>query len=447
MTNILDIKDKYIDLYHKNKSLLPGNNLEWLNKIREDDISQFKLYGIPNTNVEEWRSYSYKYLTKNYYSLSLKEGDLNGLPNIEERDFNCSLRIVFSNGKMIRVDCDEIPAGIKINSLKYFIKNHPELIKNDIKSVNHYLDPRLSQTLDIKSQSLVSLNSAFYEDGAVIYVDKNIEVPGYIEIIYLDSIEDNSMYHMRSIVNLDEGAKCNIIERTINSNNKNKLFFSSKVTNINLSKNSSLSLMRLIEGNLDNTHINNLYAELDEDATLNNSSFVFSKGESREEIRVRMQGQGSNANIDGLILGGKKSKNEILTKVSHLNKNSKSNQNIRIVLDDESRGAFQGKIRVDKGANKTMANMSGKSLLLDKLARVYTKPELEILADDVICSHGLTVGNIDKEQLFYLCSRGISKKEAEKILIEAFSKIIIENLSNLFKEKAEKRIIEYYEKK
>ena len=160
-----------------------------------------------------------------------------------------------------------------------------------------------------------------------------------------------------------------------------------------------------------------------------------------------MQGQGSNANIDGLILGSKKSKNEILTKVSHLNKNSKSNQNIRIVLDDESRGAFQGKIRVDKGANKTMANMSGKSLLLDKLARVYTKPELEILADDVICSHGLTVGNIDKEQIFYLCSRGISKKEAEKILIEAFSKIIIENLSNLFKEKAEKRIIEYYEKK
>jgi len=447
MSNILDIKDKYIELYNKNKSLLPGTNLEWLNKIREDDISQFKLYGIPNTNIEEWRSYSYKYLTKNYYSSLLKKDDLNGLSNIKERDLNCSLRIIFSNGKMIRVDSDEIPTGIKINSLKYFIKNNPGLIKNDIKSVNNYLDPRLSQTLDIRSQSLVSLNSALYEDGAVIFVDKNIEVPGYIEIIYLDSMENNSMYHMRSLVNLAEGAKCKIIERTINSNNTNKIFFSSKVTNVHLSKSSSLSFVRLIEGNLDNTHINNLYVEVEEDVTLNNSSFVISKGEAREEIRVRMKGKNSNVNIDGLILGNNKSKNELLTKVSHLNKNSQSNQNIRIVLDEESQGAFQGKIRVDQEANNTIASMSGKSLLLDKLSHVYTKPELEILADDVSCSHGLTVGNIDKEQLFYLCSRGISKKEAEKILIEAFSKIILENLSNLFKEKVEKVITEYYEKK
>ena len=144
------------------------------------------------------------------------------------------------------------------------------------------------------------------------------------------------------------------------------------------------------------------------------------------------------------MMGKNKSLHETLTKVKHATKNTKSVQVIRTILDENSRGSFQGKIRVEEGADGTLAEMSGKSLLLSDQARVNAKPELEILADDVKCSHGVTVGTLSKEQLFYLQSRGIPEHEARKLLINSFSNTIISNFSNILIKRAENFILENY---
>ena len=445
MENIQKIREKYIELFNNNKSIFPGKNIQWLNEIRKEAMDQFELHGFPDTSVEEWNVYSYKNLTNNFFPYDNKNNNKNILSNIKKKDSNCFIRLIFSNGSMIKLEHEKLPKGVIVNSLKYFIEKYPEIIRGRIKPSNNYCEERLSNILDVRSQSVVALNAAFHLDGVVIIIEKGIEVPGYIEILNLDAHKESYMSHVRSLIFLEEGAKCNVIEKTLHLNSSNNLLFSSEVVDINLSKNSSLSMARFIDGNLDNTNINSIHVEMDESSVFDSSSFIFSQGDAREEIRININGKDAISNINGLVLGSGSSKNELLTKVRHIGKSTKSNQIIRTILSDKARGSFQGKIRVESKADKTIANMSGKSLLLSELARVNSKPELEILADDVNCSHGVTVGNLDLEQLFYLCSRGVSLDEAKKLLIRAFSEIIIGNLPSIFKREAEELVQTYYE--
>jgi Fe-S cluster assembly protein SufD len=184
-----------------------------------------------------------------------------------------------------------------------------------------------------------------------------------------------------------------------------------------------------------------VHAQLDKNSKFISNSLINSEGQARNEVRVNLLGQGSSSNINVLMMGAKKSMHETLTKVKHATKNTKSEQIIRTILDERSRGSFQGKIRVDEGADGTLAEMSGKSLLLSNDARINSKPELEILADDVKCSHGVTVGTLSKEQLFYLQSRGIPENEARKLLINSFSNTIINNISNILIKRAKNFIL------
>ena len=174
------------------------------------------------------------------------------------------------------------------------------------------------------------------------------------------------------------------------------------------------------------------------------NALINSEGQARNEVRINLLGEHAISNVNVLMMGKNKSLHETLTKVKHETKNTKSVQVIRTVLDENSRGSFQGKIRVEEGADGTLAEMSGKSLLLSDQARVNAKPELEILADDVKCSHGVTVGTLSKEQLFYLQSRGIPEHEARKLLINSFSNTIISNISNILIKRAENFILENY---
>ena len=164
----------------------------------------------------------------------------------------------------------------------------------------------------------------------------------------------------------------------------------------------------------------------------------------RSENRINLIGENASTKIDMLLLGSKDSLLEGLTKVKHSKKNTFSDQKARIILNEKSKASFQGKVRVDKGSDGTLANMSSKSLLLSNKARVNSKPELEILADDVRCSHGVTIGNLSLEQMFYLRSRGIPEVEARKLLVSSFGNIIIDDLNKNFIDRAQKIMSDYF---
>lgn len=442
MKNILALKNKYYESYIDSKSLLPGLDISWMKKLRDEAINQFQKDGLPDKNVEEWNVYPYRGLTETFYNpFENCNYDLD-LDSIERKNDNCVIRVIFYNGKIINIEHDNLPEGIKVNTLNYFLKNNPEFLNGKIKLANEFAEDRLSNITDSRPQSIVALNAAFHKEGAVIHVNKNTKVPGYIELLQLVTPSNNSMSNIRSVIYLEEGAECEILENTRQDKNNNSLF-SSNVSDIHIEKGGILSFHRFIEGNTNNLHINNIHVNIEEDAKFKSASIINSIGQVRSEARVNLKGENSSSKIDSLMIGSSESVHETLTKVRHINKNTQSDQIIRTILDDKSKGSFQGKIRVDIGADGTQANMSGKSLLLSDKCRVNSKPELEILADDVKCSHGVTVGNLSKEQLFYLCSRGIPENEARKLLINSFGKVIIDNLSSYFLSRAEKLMLEY----
>ena len=234
------LKEKYVELYEEHKNTLPGKNIPWLENLREEAIDQFKQSGLPDTSVEEWNVYPYKNLTNNYFSITGKENI--DLSELEIKDEDCIARLILHNGSVVKIEADKLPERVLINSLSYFIENHPEIIEGNINPINKHFETRLSNIIDPKSQGIVSLNTAFHKDGAVIYIEKNIEVSGYIEIINLSNNKTNLMNHIRSLIILEAGAKCKVIEKNIGLYSEDNLLFSSSVTDINLSKDSSFHL-------------------------------------------------------------------------------------------------------------------------------------------------------------------------------------------------------------
>ena len=443
MKNISDIKNRYYKSYNDILPNLPGLGLDWMKRLRDDAIKQFHQDGFPDKSVEEWNVNSFKGLTDTFYMTQQEDSYEIDYPSIEKKDAECLVRVIFHNGKIISIDHDELPKGVQVNSLNYFIKNNSDFLKEKIKPANEYSEARLSNIIDSRPQSIVALNAAFHEDGAIIHIDKNIEVPGYIELMHIGDYSENSMKHIRSVIFLDKGSKCEVIEN-IQAHKNNNTVFTSDVTDIHLSEGSSLSYNRFIRGNSKNIHVNNVHAQLDKGSEFISNSLINCDGQARNEVRINLLGEHAISNVNVLMMGKNKSLHETLTKVKHATKNTKSVQVIRTILDQNSRGSFQGKIRVEEGADGTLAEMSGKSLLLSDQARVNAKPELEILADDVKCSHGVTVGTLSKEQLFYLQSRGIPEHEARKLLINSFSNTIISNFSNILIKRAENFILENY---
>ena len=443
MKNISDIKNRYYKSYNDILPNLPGLGLDWMKRLRDDAIKQFHQDGFPDKSVEEWNVNSFKGLTDTFYMTQQEDSYEVDYSSIEKKDAECLVRVIFHNGKIISIDHDELPKGVQVNSLNFFIKNNSDFLKEKIKPANEYSEARLSNIIDSRPQSIVALNAAFHEDGAIIHIDKNIEVPGYIELMHIGDYSENSMKHIRSVIFLDKGSKCEVIEN-IQAHKNNNTVFTSDVTDIHLSEGSSLSYNRFIRGNSKNIHVNNVHAQLDKGSEFISNSLINCDGQARNEVRINLLGEHAISNVNVLMMGKNKSLHETLTKVKHATKNTKSVQVIRTILDENSRGSFQGKIRVEEGADGTLAEMSGKSLLLSDQARVNAKPELEILADDVKCSHGVTVGTLSKEQLFYLQSRGIPEHEARKLLINSFSNTIISNISNILIKRAENFILENY---
>mgnify|MGYP000058860145 FL=1 len=428
MINSAKIMDMYSSSFSDLRNNFIGQDITWAKKLREKAFEQFCKDGIPNQNVEEWNVFPYRDLRDNFFSASSNPVDQQSINKLNSKDINCSIRMIFFNGKMVKLDIDKPIEGLQINSLKYFMDNSPDLLEGKIPDASFYSERRLSNVVDSRPQGMVALNAAFYQDGVVILIDKNTVVPGHIEIVHIGDAKTISMSPVRSVIFLSENSKCEVIERIFPTCKNTHLHLSNHVTDIQLSSQSSLTYLRLVDGNTSDIHINNIHASLKNDAKLYCPSLILSCRQSRIECRVNLIGENSQAQIDGLTIGHNKSTSESLTRVMHGNINSSSNQTFRTILNDESRASFLGKIRVEAGADGTNADMSSKSLLLSENARANAKPELEILADDVKCSHGVTIGNFDPEQMFYLCSRGISQPEAKKLLINAFSKVVIENL-------------------
>ncbi len=367
---------------------------------------------IPDSATEEWKNFktnsikdtSWKVLLENSIKPAYLKKEHNKLPNsISFIDGHYSLET-----STLRNDSD-----INVSSLSDYIHKNPEFKSTLFNNPSDYAENRLSGIKDKKPTYFISLNSLL-SSGTVIEVEKAKNISETINIIHsFSNIDSEILINPYIIIVCKEGSKVSFQEISCDVeswNNTLKEVFIRKDSNLTFS-----SLQERISTGIKTSSIN---CHIDENAELNLK--VLNRERSKEDIRVFLNKENSTANISGIILSNNKNESDVFCKVTHIGRASKSDQKWRLISAKNSKTAVNGKICVNKNAKGSDASFYSKSLLLNKKATSFSKPELEIQEDDVKCKHGASFGEIDNNSVFYMQSRGIKKKDAIILLTHAF---------------------------
>ena len=392
------------------EKILNDKNLSDKNlKFRKKQIEIFLNKGFPNKKIEEWK-YSdldqiiKKNITKINYKLNnIKKNKFNNSDIINDFEHN---KIIYVNGKIIKF----------------------ELPFEDDRSIEIYDDQNFDPSKN-PINSLINLNNALTFNYSKIKIKKNYCFKRPLIIYHFDTKELNSsVINFRCDFELDENSSLDVINVFKNYSENNFININHQ---FNVGKNSNIK--NYVVDSEFNSNIKYFFTNIDLENNSNLESFIFSRGSKflRNEINCNLNDKYSSAFISGIIDLKEQQQHEIKTNINHFSENTKSYQLVKSVLKDKSKGVFQGKIFVDQEAQKTDGYQLSKALLLDENTEFDAKPELEIYADDVKCSHGSTSGNLDSDSIFYLMSRGLNYQQSRKLLVDGFLNDVVEKITNL----------------
>ncbi|MEF8809434.1 MAG: Fe-S cluster assembly protein SufD [Bacteroidales bacterium] len=433
----LDLKDRYTDYFYKNLEYLKDGLPTYINDNREKAIQNFQKNGFPHNKIEK-----YKYtdlnpaFEKNYRSyIQPKKIDFN-LDDI----FRCDVPeldthvVLLLNGWFYenKTPRKELPNGVIISSFREAANNYPDLVKT------HY-----NQYADSEDEGLTALNTAFAQDGVFIYVPEGTVMDKPVQIINLLMDEENGLSQHRNLFVIEEGGEAKIIvcDHTLSARN----FLTNSVSEIFAGQNAHLQFNRVQNEHNGSTQISNIYLNQERDSNVVSNTITLHGGLVRNNFHMRLNGENCENHTLGLYMADRSQHIDNYVHIDHAYPNSRSNQLFKGILDDIATGAFTGKILVRRDAQKTEAYQANNNILLTDDAKMNSKPQLEIYADDVKCSHGGTSGQLNEDALFYLRSRGIPYKEAQLLLMYAFAheiigEINIEPLKERIHELVEKRL-------
>ena len=376
---------------------------------KKNSLDLFSNEGLPNRKTEEWKfSDIERILNSNIQKLNFFN-QVNENEKIDTSELIGNFehnKIVFFNG------------FIKNTDFGFEDKNKIEVIRND-------------EDIDIfsnKTNSLLNLNYAFLSEYIKIKVKKNYQFKKPLVVYNFSSdIETKQNINNRLDIVLEENSRLKVINFDFHKSINN---FINLVNSFKIDKNSILKFFNIDLKKNNNIKYNFTDVDLEENSIF--ESFIFSSGSnfSKQDINCKLHSKYSSAFINGILKLSESKHHEIKTNINHLSENTKSYQLIKSVLEDNSKGVYQGKIYVDQIAQKTDGYQLSKALLLNKDVEFDAKPELEIYADDVKCSHGSTSGNLDENSIFYLMSRGLSQKQSKQLLIEGFILDVIEKITD-----------------
>jgi Fe-S cluster assembly protein SufD len=390
---------------------LPGAGAGWIDALRADGAKRFAGLGLPTRKVEEWKYTDLSALARSRFAPCCGAAPAHAKPEIPAPLVKDGPQAVFVNGRFDPElsSLGGAPEGITALPLAEAIAQMPKL-----------LESYMGRVAELGRKSLVALNTAWLADGFVLHLAKDVRLTRPLELVFWgDSGSDGerSAWHPRHLIVLDPGASATLLERHIGRTGGH---FANSVTEIAAATGASLRHYRLQDEPGDAVHIATTEVALSAGASY--ESFVLSKGAvlARNQIAVTLQGEGASASVNGAYMGRGSQITDTTTLIDHAAPGCTSSQTYKGVLDDRSRGVFQGRIVVRKDAQKSDGHQSNKAILLSDRAEIDAKPELEIYADDVKCSHGATAGELDDNALFYLRARGIPEHEARGLLIDAF---------------------------
>lgn len=342
--------------------------------------------------------------------------------------------IITING-LFQKNESKIPSGISVNT---FNKLH-----NTDKKFFHKF---FNNQDDSKSDIFTSINTINYKESLLIKIDKNYSKKDHVNILnFIISNSGESINHIRKLIVSNQNSKSVFIEEFISLDSIEN--FSTSVTEIFQEENSEIEYLN-VQNDKNNFHFNSINISQKQNSISNCFTFSYSGALVRNNLNIKLKEKNCYSNMYGFYALKEKSHVDNHTTVDHIDENSISNEHYKGIMDNNSNGVFNGKIFVRKKAQKTNAFQSNNNILLSDEAKINTKPQLEIWADDVKCSHGCTVGQLDKEAIFYLQSRGISREKAISMLLGAFSEEIIEKIENQFVKQKIKKLtykkLEYF---
>ena len=391
---------------------LPGRDLDWLQGLRDSAFERFTETGLPGPGIESWKYTSLRHMEQaglGLFSEASSQVGIDCAPSLLA-DSAVSHKIVFVDGRFNPAlsSLHDLPEGVTLDSLGWLLASDPGSLENRL--------GRIAWPADLP---MVDINSAVMNDGLALLLAPGVVLHDPIEAIYLGGMGDAPMaYHPRNLMVLGEGAQATVIEhhRGLGTGS----YLSNLTTEIDLGGGSRLRHYKLQHEGEGAFHLSSLQARIG--AAASYDAFTLSVGArlSRNEALVRLEGENAQCHLNGAYLMRGEQHCDNTTEIRHCVPDTTCREVFKGVIDDRARAVFQGRIVVEPDAQNSNGHQLSKALLLSDQAEIDQKPELEIHADNVACSHGATIGDLDHEALFYLRSRGIPEERARRMLIEAF---------------------------
>jgi len=394
---------------------------KWLGPVRKAGIASFAEQGFPTLADEDWRFTNVVPITK----LNLHPAAPAAVNGAESKVITDSVfaelvghRMVFVNGyfsaKLSNIKA--VPNGVRIENLSAALTKDAALIEK-----------HLGKYAQTQKNSFAALNQAMFADGAFIYVPAGVEVSEPVQLIYISSAKNSGeAISPRNLIIAEANSKLTVVESYLSTGNV--AYLTNAVTELVVADNAKVEHVKLQDESASAFHIATIAGEFGRTSNVTVHSFALGAKLSRNNIRTKLVGEGLECILNGLYLTREEQLADHHMIVEHAQPHCASHEYFNGILDDKSKGVFHGRILVQEIAQKTDAKQTNKNLLLSDDATADTKPQLEIYADDVKCTHGATIGQLSNEGIFYLRSRGMSEETARCMLIHAFAGEIIERI-------------------
>lgn len=412
----MDLKDKLVSSFLAFENQVDVDS--YVHDIRSEAIKEFENKGFPSKKEEDWKYTSLKPLLKHDYSVFPKQENALQYSDIKKyflHDID-TYKIVFIDGKYSSYLSETSHDGLDICLMSSALtkSKYQPIIENYFNKLTGH-------------ESLSSLNTAFSSEGAYIHIPKNKLADKPIQIIHFSTGNESAlMLQPRNLIVVDENAHVQIIERhqSVTSNP----VLTNSVTEIYANKRAVVDYYKVQNDNATASLIDNTYLKQEQQSNCSVHTFSFGGKLTRNNLNFFQNGEHIDSTLKGITIIGDKQHVDHNTLVHHQQPNCESHQDYKGIFGDYATGVFNGKVVVDKIAQKTNAFQANNNILLNDKATINTKPQLEIFADDVKCSHGCTIGQLDESALFYMRSRGIPEKEARALLMFAFSNNVLNSV-------------------
>ena len=421
MSALLTEQNTYATQFSEIVDRLPGRGLEWLDRLRKNAITRFVQLGFPTTRLEDWKCTNIAPIGR----LTFQPGLSPSKPSVpvflrSQLDLFPGPRLVFVDGMLDRnlsLNQDD-ENGLQLTSLAESLGNPTQAAA---------LEGHLGRYADMSNHAFVAWNTGFFSDGAYVVIPAGTTVLRPVHLVFVSTGADRPLAaYLRNLIVAGEGARVALAEIFLSV--PGEVHLTNAVTEIVAGANATLDYYKMERESSDSFHVATVKANLGRDASLTSHAFSLGAALTRNDLSVALDGEGSQCALDGLFLVEGHRLVDNHTEIDHRKPHARSWELYKGILSGHAQGVFNGAIIVRKDAQKTDAVQHSKNLLLSENAQINTKPQFEIRADDVRCAHGASIGQLDKEAMFYLQTRGLDERAARQILIRGFAAEILDRV-------------------